>query len=1058
MPAHATKRIYTPKSLEFWFDRLLDEWANSFKQSQLEQGRKFYREGQVRELEITEGEAIIHRRVDKRDEYALIEWEEGEEGRARFHVRSSTTNLEEARALAVAGFYEIEELIADEESAALPSGEARVGGSSAEAHAAGGAGAGRNTEPLSVAAAAVAARAREARADRRLLLVFKVKTEGLSFKAFWVDEAGRRQPALGAAAHAQTHGGAAIPVSSGERAKLIGLAAYARKAHLHYDQQSGVYLMASLVEIPRFLKTTLPAWEKLFAIELDERAGRLLEAPSTVAIEAVAGAATDRVSGRGAPRRGFGGGANAEVEGINLRWIFHAGERLLSPSEVRTLLKGGGQPTILPEYGIVAVEPKMLAAYKGTQALFSYAEEPSGVLAGAAGQGAAGRPRGGAAPKAETSLADREAAVLPPYLIFSLFNESGLRVSVTPEVEAWRQRVITPPEPAGDLPEILRPYQRRGVEWMAHLGEVGCHGLLADEMGLGKTLQVITLLSRRRGFSSLSVGESPVGDASLAEGGLAACGSASPGWDGERAIPLGGGLPSLVVCPASVVPVWEEEIARFAPQLRTAVLKAGHDFANDRRGGLVWIASYTQLRKHREQLAELEFGYAVLDEGQFIKNPDAKVTQTCWEIRARRRLVLTGTPLENRQLDLWSLFRFLLPGLLGTRAGFEAALAADRVGTTERLRAQLAPFILRRTKREVAKELPQKVEIELLCPLSDVQKAEYARTCSEGLERLGDDMAAALREKSFGFLALLTRLRQACCDPDLLPWREAPLSESGKLMLLVEKLSELIESGHKVVIFSQFVKLLDRVKAALDVHYPLLPRFELTGGTIDRQRPVQEFQTAVGAAAMLVSLKAAGTGITLHAADYVFLLDPWWNPAVEAQAIDRVHRIGQTNTVFVYRMVTAGTIEERIQDLKAEKRELFDKLLGAGGGADIDLAAHFASLRSLVQLGESAALSFAGSVAGANGAPDVPAASATPTSARPPARLDLAALAATMDAPSLFAPGGHSQGGGAAPRVAHGQAERGEGTAEAAQSPVPLPAAAVSAAPVSLPAQSEFDF
>ena len=442
----------------------------------------------------------------------------------------------------------------------------------------------------------------------------------------------------------------------------------------------------------------------------------------------------------------------------------------------------------------------------------------------------------------------------------------------------------------------------------AHLCEVDCHGLLADEMGLGKTVQVLSLLASRPAS--------------------------------ER--------PSIIVCPASVVPVWREEIAKFFPHLGVEVLKAGHDFAHHPVPA-IWLASYTQLRKHRSLLDQAEFSYAVLDEGQFIKNPDAKVTQTCFAVRAKHRIVLTGTPLENRQLDLWSIFRFLLPGLLGSRAGFEAALNADRDGTLGRLRAQLAPFILRRTKKEVATELPPKVEMDLICPLTDVQRAEYARICSEGLARLGDDVGAAMREKSFGFLALLTRLRQTCCDPDMLPWLHAPLTDSGKINLLMEKLAEVVGSGHKVVIFSQFVLLLNRVRAALAQHFPELPRYELTGMTLDRQKPVQEFQAASGAAAMLVSLKAAGTGITLHKADYVFLLDPWWNPAVEAQAVDRVHRIGQTNTVFVYRMVTAGTVEERIQDLKAAKKDLFDRLVDGIGG-DFDLSRHFTSLRSLVQL------------------------------------------------------------------------------------------------------------
>jgi len=693
---------------------------------------------------------------------------------------------------------------------------------------------------------------------RTLLLAFTTTADGLTFEAQWAGPGKKREPALGAAAHAGGNG----HVTSAERAKLIGLAAYARKAHFQYHQESGVYLLGNIAEIPNFLKGTLAAWKKLFTIELDADAMRLGEGTRAIEVEAVA-----------ARRAGGADGA------LDLRWIFKAGERLLSEKEVDALLKRGANPAILPGTGIVTFPVDRLAALNAWR-------------------------RGVAETHADGAL--------PPYLIFSLFNDTRFKLTLAPELEAWRQRVLTPATVAPALPEILRPYQRRGVEWLHHLCDAGCHGLLADEMGLGKTLQVLSLLAAR-----------PVTD-----------------------------RPALIVCPASVVPVWREEIAKFHPSLAVEVLKAGHDFAGPARasgGPVLWLASYAQLRKHRTLLPGTEFGYAVLDEGQFIKNPDAKITQTCFAIRARHRLVLTGTPLENRQLDLWSIFRFLLPALLGTRTAFEAALHADRDGTLTRLRAQLAPFLLRRTKNEVAQELPPKVEMDLLCPLTELQRAQYAEICREGLERLGNDVGTAMREKSFGFLALLTRLRQTCCDPDMLPWLNAPLTDSGKLNLLVEKLAEIVGSGHKVVIFSQFVMLLDRVREALIEKFPDLPRFELTGMTLDRQKPVAAFQQATGAAVMLVSLKAAGTGITLHAADYVFLLDPWWNPAVEAQAVDRVHRIGQKKTVFVYRMVTAGTIEERIQALKAAKKEMFDRVVGGLGG-DFDLGRHFTSLQELVQL------------------------------------------------------------------------------------------------------------
>jgi superfamily II DNA or RNA helicase len=862
MQSHGPKRVYTPQSLEFWFDRLELDWEASFSAEQLENGRRIYRDGEVRELELTAKDAIIHRRVEKKDEYAVIEW--SAEG---LSVRSSTTDKDLAHALAVAGLHEIEELVADEISP-LP-GDAprppREGDSLLRNGAQGLAGTGR--APAASKAPGIRHGDGESAGSgplRSLLLVFKTKTAGLTFQAFWAEADGKtRHAALGTAAHANGNG----HVTTAERAKLIGLAAYARKAHFQYHQETGVYLMESLVEIPNFLKTVLPAWRRMFAVELDDKSANLLKGTRTIEIEAVA-----------EPRRSAGGEAataNPDVTSLNLRWIFRAGERLLTDAEVTTLLKKGGAPVILPSLGIVTLTGERWDAFSAWR----------------------------------DNLHETHASgELSPYLVFSLFNDARLKLTLSPEIEAWRRHVLAPPDAPPLLPEVLRPYQRRGVEWLAHLCDVGCHGLLADEMGLGKTLQVITLIA-------------------------------------SRAVE---NLPTLIVCPASVVPVWREEIAKFQPGLAVEVLKTGHDFSV-RPGPIVWLASYTQLRKHRDFLPGHEFGYAVLDEGQFIKNPDAKVTQTCFAIKARHRLVLTGTPLENRQLDLWSIFRFLLPGLLGSRTMFENALNSDRGRTLERLRAQLAPFILRRTKKEVATELPQKVEMDLLCPLTDVQRTEYARICSEGLDRLGDDVGAAMREKSFGFLALLTRLRQTCCDPDMLPWLKSPLTDSGKINLLVEKLAEVVGSGHKVVIFSQFVMLLDRVREALMLHFPELPRFELTGMTLDRLKPVQQFQNAAGAAAMLVSLKAAGTGITLHAADYVFLLDPWWNPAVEDQAVDRVHRIGQTNTVFVYRMVTAGTIEERIQALKADKKDLFDKLIGGLGG-DFDLSQHFTSLRGLVQL------------------------------------------------------------------------------------------------------------
>jgi superfamily II DNA or RNA helicase len=900
MQPHGPKRIYTPQSLEFWFEKLESNWTRFFSAGQLDAGRRIYRDSEVRELELTDKDAIIHRRIQKKDEYAVIEWEDG-----RLRVRSSSTDQDMAKALAIAGLHEIEELVCDEVSplpreitglpaagpaaaagaGAAPPGPAASDDRPAPAPAASPPGGAAAAKPAALASGPA----------RTLLLVFTIQPAGLAFEAFWQNPGdGTRVPALGQAASDAAKSQPAI--TSAERARLIGLAAYSRKAHFSYDQKTGVYLLGSIGALPDFLRTILPAWKRLFAIEIAGDVALLLDGPRALEIEAVA---STRPSGKSAP----GAGGVAPGGALDLRWIFKAGERLLSDAEAALVARRGTRPTLLPGVGIVTLAPERAETFDQWQRNLS-------------------------------DIGGPDNASPSPYLVFSLFNDARLKLVLSPELEAWRQRVLTPPPApsaaagaAAGLPALLRPYQRRGVEWLRHLADNDCHGLLADEMGLGKTLQVLSLLASR-----------PVPD-----------------------------KPSLIVCPASVVPVWQEEIAQFFPQFTVEILRNNRDFANagagdtlplpldlgaaagGGTGGVLWLASYAQLRRHREQLDATGFAYAVLDEGQFIKNPDAKTTRTCFAIRAAHRIVLSGTPLENRQLDLWSIFRYLLPGLLGTRAVFEAALAADREGTLARIRAQIAPFILRRTKREVATELPRKVEMEIFCPLSDVQRAEYARICSEGLERLGDDMNAALRKRSFGFLALLTRLRQVCCDPGMVPWLDTPVSDSGKIKLLVEKLAEIISGGHKVVIFSQFVMLLGRVHEALAAAYPDLPRFEITGMTADRLKPVQAFQSAAGPAAFLVSLKAGGTGITLHAADYIFLLDPWWNPAVEEQAIDRVHRIGQTSTVFVYRMVTAGTIEERIQALKETKRDLFEKLIGGLGG-DYDLTQHFSSLRDLLQL------------------------------------------------------------------------------------------------------------
>ncbi|MFL2832397.1 MAG: DEAD/DEAH box helicase [Coraliomargaritaceae bacterium] len=572
-------------------------------------------------------------------------------------------------------------------------------------------------------------------------------------------------------------------------------------------------------------------------------------------------------------------------EQMRVDWRLKLGRQWLDPEDAQRLAKAGRGTHVVRGLGLVRISEDQSAALAEWRVA------------------------------AATNL--EEAQTWPRYMVFSLFGERGAELDLEEELSAWRGQLLE--EESSDaktLPKFLRDYQAQGVHWMAKLRDLGCHGLLADEMGLGKTLQVLTLL-KFYPYKNKN---------------------------------------SLIVCPASVVPVWQSEARRWYPNIQTEVLRSGCDFLNDSsKKPKLWIASYTQLRRHRHLLDETQFGCAVLDEAQQIKNPDAKVTQACCAIQAECRLALTGTPIENRLLDLWALFRFLMPGLLGSRRRFEDAVESDNIGFREafadRLRQQLTPFILRRQKDKVGKDLPPKVEMDLICPVTDLQGQTYKNLLDRGRDELGNDLQAAMQTQSMHFFSLLTRLRQACCDPGLIPDVNADIQQSGKIQMLLTRLEEALsgDGARKVVIFSQFLSLLKRLKPLLETTFPKLALLELSGETKDRAKPVEIFQNTKEPAVILVSLRAGGTGITLHAADYVFLLDPWWNPAVEEQAVDRVHRIGQDRRVFVYRMITQGTIEERIQHLKKEKRELFESTLGHLGSAK-DLAEHFGDLEELAKL------------------------------------------------------------------------------------------------------------
>lgn len=450
------------------------------------------------------------------------------------------------------------------------------------------------------------------------------------------------------------------------------------------------------------------------------------------------------------------------------------------------------------------------------------------------------------------------------------------------------------------LKATLRPYQDAGLSWLKFIHDIGSGGVLADDMGLGKTVQAIALL--------LVVKQE------------------------EKKVR------ALIVAPTSVVTNWQRELTRFAPTLTVALWHGADrkEQIESVKQAEVVITSYALLRRDEEFLAQLDLTYAILDEAQHIKNPASATAAAAKRLRASRRLALTGTPIENRLSEIWSIFDFVSPGLLGGLDKFESRFSrpveAGDYKTAQRLRQIIHPFILRRTKQEVAKDLPEKIETDQICELLGSQKALYQQVVQEvRAQVLGEVERMGLAKAQLQILAGLTKLRQAACDPRLLGLpREFTDEDSGKLVALRELVAEAVEGGHKVLVFSQFVKMLTIIERAMKddgVAYEYLD-----GSTKDRQERVDRFQSDPSVPVFLISLKAGGTGLNLTAADTVIHFDPWWNPAVEQQATDRAHRIGQTRVVTAYRLVAQGTIEEKILQLKAKKRELVASVLSEDSG------------------------------------------------------------------------------------------------------------------------------
>lgn len=463
-------------------------------------------------------------------------------------------------------------------------------------------------------------------------------------------------------------------------------------------------------------------------------------------------------------------------------------------------------------------------------------------------------------------------------------------------------RDVTVPALPEKLGGILRDYQKEGVDWLYRRAAGGGAALLADDMGLGKTLQTLAFL---------------------------------------RLWKEGNSGPALVVCPATLLGNWRDEAAKFVPDMNVLVMHGTRrkEYFEVMHAADIIVTSYTLLDRDADIYRKLSLGAVVLDEASAIRNPDTLAAKAARKMQAATRVAITGTPVENSVRDLWSIFQFLMPGYLGGREDFrrryELPCAAESLDQTsraamQRLRWRTAPFMLRRTKSLVAKDLPPKIESIVWCDPSAMQADHYRSILRHGVEKIDHLQKSSGKESArMQMLTVLLRLRQSCCDLRLLDeeLKDKPLHEvSTKLARLMELLSEAERGGHRVLVFSQFTSMLRLIRDELEAEG--IGFSYLDGATRDRSAVVADFQKPDGPPVFLISLKAGGYGLTLTAADTVVLFDPWWNPAVEAQAADRIHRIGQTRPATIYKLITRGTVEEKILRLQDKKKSLTAATMG----------------------------------------------------------------------------------------------------------------------------------
>jgi SNF2 family DNA or RNA helicase len=838
MISNGPARTFTREAVAAWLFRLSEcDWEKFIEKSDLKKGRLFYREGALTSLDVEANQIIVTQKVNREETYSVVEW-----NNQKPEIRTSSLDDRMGIALATAGLYEIEELVAEihEEDPLLEDTpeENDQGGLNEDPDQ------GLNEEEQSE-------NVTKQNSIVPLCIVLDISNnKGLSATPYWQISKDQKDRAYGS--------NTINNLENTDRPSLMSFVAEAGRQSFVFEKSKGRFRLKEWIKIATFSEEILPRWENLFCIEFLGDA-RLLK--------------------HGQRKLNWEIEARSQRDGsMTLRENFHLGKYRLGKENSQKIAKSRNGTTFITGHGLVRLDQEQLKDYDWWQ-----------------------RNRG-----------DSKRTNWPRYMLFSLFARKYLNTRPDGKLADWKKNIS---QSTKELPKskfsFLRPYQKEGISRLSSLHKLGCHGLLADEMGLGKTVQTLALISSNTKQD----------------------------------------LPDLVICPASVVPVWIREAKERFPKIKVMVLNKETQFS-DNLDPCLWVASYTQLRRHRHLLDDNQFRYAILDEAQLIKNPKAKVTQACLAIQAEHRLALSGTPIENTAIDLWTIFRFLMPGLLGGRKEFENDLSADPDSTAILLRKQVTPFVLRRMKSEVAKELPPKIENEIGCVLNEEQRKEYKKLVDGAVEKHGNDLKGAMKNAPTHVFSLLTRLRQTCCDVSLLPWKEGLESGGIKVDVLIEKLTDLHSSGHKVIVFSQFTSFLSILKSEISKNIPQLKILELTGSTRDRTIPVENFENSKGSAVILASLKAAGLGVTLKSADYVFLMDPWWNPAVEEQAIDRAHRLGRTKPTFIYRLVAKGTVEERVRMLQRSKKETFQKIIG-----DMDrptaLADHFSSLESLIDLNEN---------------------------------------------------------------------------------------------------------